>query len=204
MQENAPQDHQQPRRHGQHLGDFPGSFQQADMDGTSVNISQQPDMEQHRKVLNLGAPHCVCLTPCAASLAIREQNRAASSSQAGGGEGRRRWAHVECPWGCQASLIRMHLFHNITAGWFISQSFFERLLLTEGRGRDLGWVQTLVQLCLSSPRFLAVRRAGPPAVPSPAFTAALPVRTNGTAQKINSSHLYDNTAPPVRMLHHCF
>lgn len=85
-----------------------------------------------------------------------------------------------------------------------SLSLFARLLLTEGRGRDLVWVQALVQLCLSSPRSLAVRRAGPPAVPSPAFTAALPVRTNGTAQKINSSHLYDNTAPPVRMLHHCF
>lgn len=85
-----------------------------------------------------------------------------------------------------------------------SLSLFARLLLTEGRGRDLVWVQALVQLCLSSPRSLAVRRAGLPAVPSPAFTAALPVRTNGTAQKINSSHLYDNTAPPVRMLHHCF
>lgn len=85
-----------------------------------------------------------------------------------------------------------------------SLSLFARLSLTEGRGRDLGRVQTLVQLCLSAPRFLAVRRAGPPAVPSPAFTATLPVRTNGTAQKINSSHLYDNTAPPVRMLHHCF
>lgn len=29
---------------------------------------------------------------------------------------------MERPWGCQAPLIRMHLFHNITAGWFISQS----------------------------------------------------------------------------------
>jgi len=119
--------------------------------------------------------------------------------------GGRRWAHVECPWGCQAPLIAARLFHCSTAGWFLSRSLSSRgCCLQKVRGRDLGWVQPLVQLCLSSPRSLAVRRAGPPAVPSPAFTAALPVRTNGTTQKINSSHLYDNTAPPVRMLHHCF
>lgn len=86
----------------------------------------------------------------------------------------------------------------------VSSLLLSKAAATEGWGRHLGQIQALMQLCLFSPRVLTVHGAGPPAVLFPAFTATLPVKTNGTTQKINFSHLYENTTPPVRTLHHCF
>lgn len=79
-------------------------------------------LEQGRRALGLGAR---VQLPRAAPLAVRNQIWAALSSQLGGGKGRGRWVHVECLWGCQAPLIRVHLFPSITAGWFIPQSLCE-------------------------------------------------------------------------------
>jgi len=88
--------------------------------------------------------------------------------------------------------IRGNLFHNIVASCFPRLGPHRRQKERFGRWPSLFW---------RAPRSHHMCRARLPTDPS-SFIASLPDGTNATSQKINLSHLDDNTFPQVIMLHH--
>lgn len=108
-----------------------GSIQETSLPHSSRETQVAPRQTHHRDLAwsNTGerstwvrSPVRVSESPVQHLWLVEKGSWAALGSRAGGGEGRRRWAPVERPWGCQAPLIRMRLFHSITAGWFSPRS----------------------------------------------------------------------------------